>query len=375
MIATPTNFQVSSLVLTELERNYVRDCIDKNELSWNGKYISKFEEAFAEFCGTKYAVACSNGTSALHLALLAAGVGPGDDVYVPAITYVATANAVRYCGANPVFVDIDQKTWGMDPHDLLAQIHQRIRHGFRRCKAIIPVHLYGVPCDMDRILQIADTFNATVIEDAAQAHGAKISKRVVGSIGQLGTFSFYANKIITCGEGGAVVTNNAARAARIRHLLGQATCVGKRFFHDEVGYNYRMTNIQAAIGYGQIQLFDQNCQIRQKISALYVAMLGPKLSMQRLLLGAVAVPWLFTVLVPPQLSRDVVISQLTALGIETRPVFVPLTELPMYAGLTPPIALDVSRRGISLPTHAGMTESDATYIADEVLKLVGDYGT
>ena len=373
MIAT-THFPVSSLALTDLERSYVRDCIDNNELSWNGRYVSKFEEAFAKFCGTKYAVACSNGTSALHLALMAAGVGPGDDVYVPAVTYVATANAVRHCGANPVIVDICPKTWGMDPHDLVFKIHQRIRQGSRRCKAIIPVHLYGFPCDITSIMEIAATFGAIVIEDAAQAHGAKVRTQLVGSIGGLGTFSFYANKMITCGEGGAVVTNNACWADRVRHLLGQATCVGKRFFHNEVGYNYRMTNMQAAIGYGQIQRYPENLRARLEVALIYASLLESKVQMQRLLIGTFSVPWLFTVLVPLQISRDLMISQLANLGIETRPVFVPLTELPMYVGITPPIAEDVSRRGISLPTHASMTVADARYIADEFLRLIGDYG-
>ncbi|MDI6737846.1 MAG: DegT/DnrJ/EryC1/StrS family aminotransferase, partial [Nanoarchaeota archaeon] len=231
------------------ELEYVSDCIKTNWISSNGRYITQFEDSFSRYCGTKYGIGCSNGTVALHLALAAIGIGPGDEVIIPDFTMIATANAVAYCGATPIPVDSEPRTWNMD----VRQIKEKITS---KTKAIMPVHIYGHPVDMDPLLKLAKEHNLLVIEDAAEAHGALYKNRKTGSLGDAACFSFYANKLITTGEGGMVVTNNEQIAEKARLLRNHA--FGKpRFVHNEIGFNYRMTNIQAAIGCAQMEKIDE----------------------------------------------------------------------------------------------------------------------
>ena len=205
---------VASPVIGETEKRYVADCLDSSWISSIGKYLSRFEEAFAEFCEVKHAITTNNGTTAIHLALVTLGIGPGDEVIVPTLTFVATANAVRYCGATPVLVDCDEETLNIDVRAIESKITARTR-------ALIPVHLYGHPADMDPILELAKKYNFHVIEDAAEAHGAKYRGRTVGSIGTCASFSFYGNKIVTTGEGGMVTTDDDELAAKLRLYRGQ----------------------------------------------------------------------------------------------------------------------------------------------------------
>jgi len=266
---------VAAPALVGNEKKYVMDCLDSSWISSNGQYIERFESAFAEFCKVKHALSCANGTAALHLALLALGIGPEDEVIVPTLTFVATANAVMYCGARPVFVDSEPETWNLDPMLLEQCISSRTR-------AIIVVHLYGHPVDMDQVIAVARKHGLFIIEDAAEAHGAEYKGQRVGSLGDIATFSFYGNKIVTTGEGGMVVTNHDELASRVRQLKGQGMAPGRRYWFPMVGYNYRMTNIEAAIGLAQLEKVDWHLSRRREIATEYSHFLKriPGISMQ-----------------------------------------------------------------------------------------------
>ncbi len=354
------------------ERRYVLDCLDSGWISSAGGYVDAFETAFANFCGTRHAIACTNGTVALHLALLAAGVGPGDEVIVPTLTYVATANAVRYCGARPVFVDSEPLTWNLDPASVEARISDRT-------KAILPVHLYGHPCDIGAILDIAAGRRIAVIEDAAEAHGAEYRSRRVGTFGTAATFSFYGNKLLTCGEGGMVVTDDDELALVIRRLKGQGVDPDRRFWHPVIGYNYRMTNIAAAIGLAQLERVAEFVDRRRAIAGEYRRILEPAgFSMQGEADWAKHVYWLPTVLIEGGLSeRDEVMAGMAEAGIETRPVFYPMHVLPphrdpeFYRPDEFPVATDVSTRGINLPSFNGLTSAQVELICDEFIRVAG----
>ena len=242
---TKTFIPVAAPSLEGNEKKYVMDCLESTWISSTGEYVDRFEGAFAEFCGVKHAVSCSNGTTALHLTLLALGVGPGDEVIVPTLTFVATANSVVYCGGRPVFVDVQADTWNIDPALIEAKITSRT-------KGIIVVHLFGLSVDMDPVLSLARRRGLFVIEDAAQAHGAEYKKKRVGSLADVATFSFFGNKIITTGEGGMVVTDDASIANKVELLKNHGMDPNRRYWHPIIGYNYRMTNVAAAIGLAQI---------------------------------------------------------------------------------------------------------------------------
>ncbi len=341
------------------EKKYVDDCMESGWISSAGKYIELFEAGFAEFCGVKHAIACCNGTVALHLALLALGVEPGDEVIVPTLTFVATPNSVMYCGAKPVFVDSESETWNLDPKQIEAKITART-------KGIIAVHLYGHPAKMLELRKIADRHNLFLLEDAAEAHGAMCDGKIAGSIGDAATFSFYANKIITTGEGGMVVTDSDAVAEKVRLLRGQGMDPTRRYWHPVVGYNYRMMNLPAAIGLAQLEQIEQQLEIRSQIARFYNErlrnLLGITLQVEQA--WARHVYWMFSVVIDNEhwSDRDNVMKLLGEQGIETRPVFYPAHSMPPYlpfAGTeTFPVAGHLSANGISLPTWAGLTESD-----------------
>ena len=249
------------------EQKYVLDCLKTNWISSGGVYLQKFEEGFSRYCGVKHGIAVCNGSVALHLAYAALGIGPGDEVIMPTLTIASTVFAALYCGAKVVFVDVQPDTWNMDP----AQLESKIT---KRTKAIVPVHMYGHPCDMDAILRIARKHRLAVIEDAAEAHGAKYKGRMAGSFGKLSCFSFYSNKIITCGEGGMVVTDDDWLAEKCRSLKNLSFLKERRFFHKDIGFNYRMTNIQAAIGTAQLEIAGALLKRRRENARLYSEMLS-----------------------------------------------------------------------------------------------------
>lgn len=353
------------------ERKYVLECIDTTWISSLGRFIGEFEMAFAAYCGVKHAIAVNNGTTALHLALVAMGVGPGDEVIVPSLTYIASANAVTYCGATPVLVDNDPRTFNMDPALLEAKITPRT-------KAIMPVHVYGQSADMDPIMEIARCHSLLVVEDAAEAVGAKYKGRMIGGLGDCATFSFFGNKIITTGEGGMVTTNDDALAERMRLYRSQGMDPKRRYWFPVVGYNYRMTNIQAAIGLAQLERIEHHLAARRRVADLYnakLARLGSRLTLPHVEDFAEHVFWMYTVRLSDKLSksRDQVMLELDALGIETRPVFYPMHNMPPYEGLDSgplPMADECSADGMNLPTHGDLTEADIDRIVgalDQVL--------
>jgi perosamine synthetase len=347
------------------ERKYVLDCLDTNWISSNGKYITAFEKSFADFCGVKHAIATNNGTTALHLALVVLGLKPGDEVIVPTVTYIATANAVRYCGATPVLVDVCQETMNIDPRDIERKITSRTR-------GIIPVHLYGHPADMEAINKIATKHGLWVVEDAAEAHGAEVLGRKVGGLGTCATFSFFGNKIVTTGEGGMVTTNDDELAAQLRLFRGQGMDPQRRYWFPVVGYNYRMTNIQAAIGLAQMEMISQALSDRENLASWYndaLAGLQNRIILPRQEPWAKQVYWMYTVFLRygDASDRDAVIIALDEAGIETRPVFYPMHVLPPYKEDAAYPAADLwAQRGINLPTHQDLTPDDVKRIANSL---------
>lgn len=362
---------VAAPVLRGREKEYVIDCLESNWISSNGKYVERFESEFARFCGVKHAISCCNGTVALHVALLAAGIGPGDEVLIPTLTFIATANAVAYCGATPVLVDSEPEGWNIDP----VKAGDRITS---RTKAIVPVHLYGLPCDMESIRTLAERHGLIVIEDAAEAHGAMYKGRKVGGIGNAGIFSFYGNKIITTGEGGMIVTDDDQLAGRARMLKGQGMDPQRRYWFPIVGYNYRMTNIAAAIGLGQLEQIDWHLQRHSELAQWYQEALAgvPGVVLQNVPHDRVHSYWMFTLMLPPDFraSRDATIGELARVGIETRPVFYPMHVLPPYekdlARAKFPVADEIALRGLNLPTWSGLTRDDVDYVCSHVRSLL-----
>jgi perosamine synthetase len=362
---------VAQPALVGNERKYVLDCIDSNWISSKGKYIDLFEDTFADFCRTKHAIACTNGTIALHLALLGLNIGPGDEVLVPTMTYIATANAVLYCGATPVLVDSEEETWNIDPNKVAEKITPRT-------KAIIPVHLYGHPCDMDPILIIAKDHNIHVIEDAAEAHGALYKGKHVGGLSDLATFSFFGNKVVTTGEGGMVTTNDSDLAKRIRQLRGQGQDPNRLYWFPIVGYNYRITNIAAAIGLAQMEKIDWHIARHRQIAEWYHEYL---VGTQELILPvekawAYNIYWLYSVVLSDKskVTRDVVRKRLSDKGIETRPFFYPMHILPPYIHLARgqdfPVADRLSANGINLPTWADLTREQVEYVSQTLVEAL-----
>lgn len=357
-------------VLDGNEERYVVDCLRTNWISSTGEYIAAFEERFGRYCGAGFGVACSSGTSAIHLALEALGIGPGDEVIIPCFTLIVSANVVMLTGARPVLVDIDPKTGCIDPEKIEEKITPRTR-------AILVVHMYGHPCDMDPIMQLAKTHGLYVLEDAAEAHGAEYKGGKVGAIGDAGCFSFYGNKVITTGEGGMIVTNSRDVAERARLLRNQAF-EEPRFVHRFVGFNYRMTNLQAAIGLAQCEKMEEKVERKREIARLYTERLRgqPDLTLPDEAPWARSVYWMYGVLLGDAFgrSRDEVMRVLKERGVETRAFFYPMHRQPAFLHTrdprvpdvsgTFPVSDDWSRRGLYLPSGLGLT----THQIDEVVE-------
>jgi len=353
------------------EQKYVLDCFKTNWISSLGRYIDKFESRFSKFCGRKYGIATSNGTTALQLALLVLGVGGGDEVIVPDLTFVASANAVAYTGAKPVFVDVDEETWTIAPRKILEKIN-------RRTKAIMAVHLYGHPSDMDAIRKITRRYRINLIEDAAEAHGALYKGKIVGGLSDLGCFSFYGNKIITTGEGGMIVTNNLNLARKARFLRDHGMSRQRRYWHRAIGYNFRLTNIQAAIGLAQLGKIEEVVAEKRKIAHLYNHHLKmiKGLTLPPEASWAKNVYWMYSILVNPAfgLSRNKLMAKLKKKGIDTRPFFYPLHKLPPYRkngknSERYPVTERLSPRGLNLPSFPNLSQAQIKYIAEAVRKI------
>ena len=352
---------VSQPSLGPAERALVNECLDNVQLTY-GPMTRRFERELADYLKVRHVLATSSGTTALHLALVALGVGPRDEVLVPDLTFVATANAVFYTGAKVVLVDVDPRTWCLD----LADAAQKVT---RRTKAVVPVHLYGVPCDLAGLRELAEIHKLLIVEDAAEGLTGTYADRPLGSFGDAGIFSFYGNKILTTGEGGAVATDDEGLYQRLYLLRGQALDPKRRYYHPEVGFNYRMTDLQAAVGVGQLGRLDQMVARRRDIFRLYRERLcyyGYASSGVR----TDVAPWLYTLLLHHSVERDDLMAWLATQGIETRPTFVPLHRLPTYRQEDHrfPVACRVGDHGLSLPTFPDLTFQQVDHICDVILK-------
>lgn len=355
------------------ELKYVTECIETSWISSKGKYVTQFEEGFADYIGVKHGLAVSNGTTAIHLALAALDVGPGHEVILPTFTMIAAANAVKYTGATPILSDSENDTWNIDPKDIEKRITDKT-------KAIIVVHLYGHPANMDPIIKLAQKHGIYIIEDAAEAHGAIYKGKKIGGIGDIGCFSFYANKIITTGEGGMVVTNNDEIAEKARRLRDQSYDMDRRkwLIHNDIGFNYRMTNLQAAIGLAQLEQIDNFITIHRENAACYDSLLknikGIRLPPEEP--WAKNVFWMYTILVKKDtfgISRDELMKKLGEDGIDTRSVFYPIHLQPPYRkefeGTVFPVAEKLAKEGINLPSGNTTTKEQIKYVADVIISI------
>jgi perosamine synthetase len=350
----------------DLEKKYVNDCLDSTWISSKGKYVSLFEDTFANKTNVKYASTVCNGTVALHLAMLSLGLGPNDEVIVPTLTYIASVNAIRYTGSTPVFVDSLPDTWQMDPNDIIKKIT-------KNTKAIMVVHLYGHACDMDKIMQIAKDHNLFVIEDCAEAFGTLFQGTHVGTFGDIATYSFFGNKTITTGEGGMVVTNNETLINRVNHLKGQGLAKHRQYWHDIIGYNYRMTNICAAIGLAQLEQADIFIEKKRQVVDTYKLLLqNLPIEMHEESPDVFHSYWMFSILVHDSKKRDGLRDFLHQHGIETRPLFYPVHTMPMYSNRfqSHPVAENLGWRGLNLPSYPGLSNFQITLICDLIRKFL-----
>jgi perosamine synthetase len=356
------------------EKKYVDEAVDTNWISSSGKFIDQFEEKFAAFCGSQYGVSCSSGLGALHLACAAIGLKKGDEVIVPTFTMAATINAVIFTGATPVFVDADKETWCMD----VTKISEKITDN---TKAIIPVHVYGHACDMDIIMDLASKHNLKVIEDAAEAHGGEYKGKKCGSIGDIGCFSFYANKILTTGEGGMCVTNDEMLSEEMKKLRNHAF-EHPRFIHKQVGFNYRLTNIQAGIGVAQTENADKLVEARRSLGKRYGdALKGLPLVLPVEKEGVKSVYWMYGVVLDDSVSKskDDVMAELKEKGVDTRSFFIPMHTQPVYVDKTVenapdcsgayPVADWLGSNGFYLPSSSDITDEEIETVV-KVLKEV-----
>jgi perosamine synthetase len=379
------------------ERKYLIQAFDSSWISSSGQFIDRLETEFAEYCGAKYALTCSNGTTALHLALLALDIGPGDEVIVPTLTFVSTANAVRYCGATPVFIDCRRDTWNINETLIEDAITEQT-------KAIIVVHLYGHPCEMELIWEVARKHGLKIVEDAAEAHGAIYysaeSKKqrpeggaqspqrrapgpmryahLAGSLGDIATFSLYGNKIITSGEGGLITTNDKEFFEKMRMLRGQGIDPNERYWFPIIGYNYRMTNLQAAIALAQLENIDWHLERRRKIAETYNNYLADSkhINCPVELDNVKHAYWMYSITLADScpFARDDVAKHLAEAGVETRPFFYPMHQLPPYyeelTAMKYPVADKISSRGLNLPSSNDLQESDINEICEILIRIV-----
>ena len=353
------------------EVELVTECIRSSWISSVGPYVQEFERQFSKFCETTHGVTTNSGTTALHLALAALRIGKGDEVILPTFTMIASINAIEYTGAAAVLIDADPHTWNMDVSLMREKVSEKTR-------AIMPVHIYGHPTDMGPVIELADEHDLRVVEDAAEAHGALYKGRKAGSMGDVGSFSFYSNKIITTGEGGMNVTNDLELAERMRWLRAHAFGrEGKHFWHEELGYGYRMTSLQAAVGLAQMEKIDEMVRRRIEHAHLYNELLSDlskkEITMPPETKWGKNVYWMYSILLNDSSKRDSLMTWLDKRGIETRTFFYPIHHQPYYANRYRqqefPVADDLSKRGINLPSGNGLTEEEIRYVSNSVIEF------
>ncbi len=365
----PVNEPVISL---EAKKN-VQEALDTGWISSAGKFVEQFEQNFAKYIGVQHGIATSNGTTALHTALLALGIKNGDEVICPAFTMIATIFSIMYTGATPIFVDCELETYNIDPEQIASKITPRT-------KAIMAVHIYGHACEMEAINKLAKKHNLFVIEDAAEAHGGEYHNQKCGSLSDISCFSFYGNKIITTGEGGMVLTNNAEladKARRFKDLHHSA----KRFIHDGLGYNYRLTNVQAAIGCGELEHIDEYIAKKQWLDTKYRELLQdiPGLKLPVTKPGVKNVYWMYAILIDPQtfgMDKDDLRSKLKEQGVDTRDFFYAPSQQPIlkqtYKDMGNfPNTEKIAANGLYLPSGLAITEEQINYVGQQLKKIAG----
>ena len=357
---------ISKPSITKKEIDYVNNAIQSGWVSSLGEYIVKFENKFAEYCEVKKSISVTSGTTGLHLAMEAMGIGIGDEVIVPDLTFIATANAVKYTGAQVVSVDIEEKSLCISPTAIKNSLTNKT-------KAIIAVHLNGYPANMEAINEIANQHNLFVIEDAAEAHGAKFFNKKIGSLGHVGVFSFYGNKIITSGEGGMITTDNIDLADKIIFLRDHAMSKTKRYWHTEIGYNYRMTNLQAALGVAQLERIDELLNKRVSIFKRYYKNLSNVENFQLNRTNEFLDVSFWSICLEIKnydiIKRDNLIKNLREYNIDSRPYFYPISDMPMYKTVNTKITHEIYQKGIYLPIFFDLKDEEIDYICEIIIKL------
>ncbi len=373
---------LSEPVISGNEWCYIKDCLDTGWVSTVGTYVTRFEEVIANYVGTKHAVATVNGTSALHVSLIASGVQPDDEVIVPALTFIAPVNVIRYCNAYPVFMDCDADTLCMDVQkfiDFIRNECEQRSNGYtynketnRRVKAVIPVHVFGHPTEMDMLLEVCEENNIDIIEDATESLGSEYKRKKTGSFGKAGCFSFNGNKIITAGGGGMIVTDDEVLVNKMRHLTTQAKKDPFEYDHDEIGYNYRLNNIQAAMGVAQMEKIEEFVQIKRENAKLYIELLASIKGLEFLEEAEWVKSnyWLFTIKIPKE-HKNPLIKHLLSKSIQVRPIWKLISSLPMYSGFQSykiDRADGVYESCISLPSSVNLKQSEIEYIVNSIAK-------
>jgi perosamine synthetase len=352
----------------ELEKEYLNKCIDSTFVSTAGENIGIFENKFAEYLNAKRAVSTQSGTAAIHLALHELGIGPEDEVIVPVLTFIASVNPIKYVGATPVFVDVDPQTWNIDPEEIE-------KHITKRTKAIIPVHIYGNPCDMEKIMEISKKYDIPVIEDATESLGAKYKDKYTGTFGTINAFSFNGNKIITTGGGGMIVSNDVEKAKHIKFLVNQARDTSKGYYHPEIGFNYRMTNLEASLGLAQFERLPDFLEKKRKFAEIYKNEFekNENISFQKSYEGALSSYWLPSIKIESEKTIPQIQEELKEKGIPTRRTFIPIVEFPPYAEYKKEEyknAYEIYEKGLNLPGSTMNTFEQVKYIAEIIERRI-----
>lgn len=363
------------------EWKYIKECLDTNWVSAVGSYVDDFEKKFATFTQSRYAVSVVNGTAALHISLLLAGVERGDLVIVPNITFVASCNAISYVGAEPLLIDVDPLTWQMDLSLLESFLKEKTvqkngqlyhKESQRRIKAIMPVHVLGNMCDMDQVIKLASDYLLEVVEDSTEALGSYYKNKHAGTFGKLGCFSFNGNKIITTGGGGMIVTDDEKLAKKAKHITTQAKSKSDEYFHDEIGYNYRLVNILAAMGVAQLEQLSGFLERKKQVTDFYNNQLKKIKGIQFQQISPNVEPnnWLYTVMIPEQKK---LIAYLNQSAIQVRPFWVPMNQLPMFKKniyiTTHDKSDEIYHRSISLPCSTSISDQELEQVVSKIIEF------
>ena len=345
--------------INKIEKDLVNECLDSSWISSKGKYIEIFEKEVSKYTGVKYAVAVCNGTVALHLALLAYDIGFDDEVILPDFTYIATANSILYVNAKPIFCDVNEDDWNLNVNKIINKINHKT-------KAIMIPNIYGNPASFREINKIAKKYNLIVIEDSAESLGAKYKGRMSGSLADISTLSFFGNKTITTGEGGMVLTNDFEIYNKLLKLRNQGNSDKIRYYHDILGYNYRMTNIQAAIGVGQMTKIEEIIDKKKKIQTYYEHELSKYVQFQKIDSNVTSSYWIVSFLLKNEIERNSLMSYLDKESIETRPFFKQISTMPFYNQVDNKVSSDLSERGINVPSYPELNKEDVMLICNKI---------